>query len=449
MHRPLSRRTVLRGLGTALALPWLEAMTPLQRVGGRLMAAEPLRPLRHAFVFFPNGTHHDEWAPTGEGTEVALSPLLAPLERHKGSITFLRGLTHRNARALGDGPGDHARSAAAWLTGAHPFKTPGTDIRCGMSIDQRLAELNGRQSFFPSIQLGIEHGRRSGQCDSGYACAYSNHISWADPYTPLTPEVSPRQFLDRLFLRGPASETERARAERLARRRSILDFVQEDVRRLEGRLGVRDRRKVDAYLSAVRDLERRIEQSERAVALEAEGSGLGIPEQAPNSYDEHVSLQSELMILAFRLDLTRVATFMLANEGSNRSYPFLDVNEGHHSLSHHRGDERKIDEIRRINLYQSEILARLIDRFAETEEEGVPLLDSSLILWGTAIRDGNRHDHHDLPMLLAGRGGGRVAPGRIVHTPKETPASNLFLRMIEWSGGGDAAFGDSTGALAL
>ena len=448
-RRTLSRRTVLRGLGTAIALPWLEAMTPWSRLGGAVAAAEPSRPLRMAFLFFPNGTHHADWAPTGSGTEIELPSLLEPVARHKSEILFLRGLSHHNARALGDGPGDHARSAAAFLTGAHPHKTAGADIRCGVSVDQVIARELGAKTLFPSLQLGCEGGRRSGQCDSGYACAYSNNISWADPHTPLSHEVDPRQLLDRLFLRGPRSETERARAERLDARKSILDFVRDDLRTLDGKLGVRDRRKLDAYLTGVRELERRIEQAEEISTLAKKGEGIEVPAQIPREYSEHVKLQCELLILAFRLDLTRVASFMIANEGSNRTFPELGVRDGHHHLSHHQGNEGKIAAIRKINRFQSELFAHFLDRMRETDDEGAPLLDSSLVLWGGAIRDGNRHDHHDLPILLAGRGNGVVEPGRIIHASKNTPLCDLYLRMIEWSGGEAKTFGDAKGPLSL
>lgn len=453
-RRALSRRTVLRGLGTAIALPWLEAMAPVSRlVGGGLAAAEPSRPLRTAFLFFPNGTHHADWAPTGEGRDVVLPELLSPLARHREEILFLRGLSHRNARALGDGPGDHARSAACFLTGAHPHKTAGADIECGTSIDQEIARRVGGETLFPSLQLGIEGGRRSGQCDSGYACAYSSTIAWADPHTPLLHETDPRQLLDRLFLRGPTDETARARAERIDSRRSILDFVRDDARRIEGSLGVRDRRKLDAYLTGVRELEKRIEQAERIAALEARGEGVAVPDRIPRVYSEHVKIQMELAILAFRLDLTRVLTFMIANEGSNRPFPELDIAEGHHHLSHHKGSEGKIESIRRINRFQSELFAHFLDRMRETDDEGQPLLDSSLVLWGCAIRDGNRHDHHDLPVLLAGRGNGASDPGRIVHTPKNTPLCDLYLSLLRSSGGSvtraTERFGDSRAALAL
>ncbi len=446
---PLSRRTVLRGLGTAIALPWLEAMTPLTRLRGALIAGEPTRPLRFAFLFFPNGTHFDDWAPTGEGRDVVLPSLLEPIARHKENILFLRGLSHKNAGALGDGPGDHARSAACYLTGAHPFKTPGADIHCGISVDQMIAGTIGRETIFPSLQLGIEGGRQSGQCDSGYACAYSNHISWADPHTPLANEIDPRQLLDRLFLRGPSAETARARDERLIARRSILDFVREDARRIEQTLGVRDRRKLDAYLTGIREIERRIEEAERLSELEARGEGIDVPDRIPRDYTEHVKLQFELMLLAFRLDLTRVVTFMIANEGSNRPFPNLDIRGGHHSLSHHQGEESKVDAIKRINRFQNELFAHLLDRMQETDDEGTPLLDSSLVLWGGAIRDGNRHDHHDLPVLLAGRGNGAVEPGRIVRTPDHTPLCDLFLKMTHLAGGDAKSFGDSQGPLSL
>jgi len=448
---PLSRRTVLRGLGTAVALPFLEAMLPrsLGAIARGASSAIAARPLRFAFLFFPNGTHFAEWGATGEGRNVVLPPLLEPLARHKEKILFLRGLSHRNATALGDGPGDHARSAACYLTGAHPKKTPGADIRNGISVDQVIAERIGGETPFPSLQLGCEGGRQSGQCDSGYACSYSSHISWADAHTPLSHEIDPRQLLDRLFLRGPAEETVRAREERLATRRSILDFVQDDARRIETRLGVRDRRKLDAYLTGVRELERRIERAERLAELEAREGAIELPERIPRDYGEHVKLQMELLVLALRLDLTRVVSFMLANEGSDRSFPNLGIAEGHHHLSHHEGNAAKIDAIRRIDRYQNELFAHLLDRLAETDDDGVPLLDSTILLWGGAIRDGNAHDHHDLPVLLAGGGNGAIAPGRLFRAPDHTPLCDLFLSLIRVAGAERESFGDSRGALAL
>jgi len=445
----LSRRTVLRGLGTAVALPWLEAMVPFTQISGRLRAAESARPQRFVFLFFPNGTHHEDWAPTSSEQGIEIPELLAPLKRHREEVTFFRGLSHRNARALGDGPGDHARSAASFLTGAHPHKTAGANIRCGTSIDQVLAREIGGAPLFPSLQLGCEGGRQSGQCDSGYACSYSSTISWADPHTPLVHEIEPRQLLDRLFLRGPQAETARAREERFNTRKSILDYVREDAKRLNQRLGVNDRRKMDAYLTGIRELERRIEMAERVSELEAKGEGIEVPDRIPREYGEHVQLQMELLILALRLDLTRVATFMIANEGSNRSFPNLDVRDGHHHLSHHRGNEGKIEAIRKINRYQSELLAHFLDRMRETDDEGEPLLNSSLVLWGCAIRDGNRHDHDDLPILLAGRGGGVVTPGQLVETPRGTPMCDLYLRMLQWSGASVTKFGDSQQPLQL
>jgi len=440
---------VLRGLGTAVALPFLEAMLPRSLASLAVAGESVARPLRFAFLFFPNGTHFAEWGPTGEGRDVVLPPLLEPLARHRESILFLRGLSHRNATALGDGPGDHARSAACYLTGAHPRKTPGADIENGVSVDQVIAGRIGSDTAFPSLQLGCEGGRQSGQCDSGYACAYSSHISWADAHTPLAHEIDPRQLLDRLFLRGPAQESARAREERLATRRSILDFVREDARRIETRLGVRDRRKLDAYLTGVRELERRIERAELLAELEAREGAIDLPDRIPRDHGEHVKLQMELLVLALRLDLTRVVTFMLGNEGSDRTFPSLGISEGHHHLSHHEGDARKIDSIRKIDRHRNELFAHFLDRLAETDDEGAPLLDSTVVLWGGAIRDGNAHDHHDLPLLLAGRGNGAVAPGRLLRVPDHTPACDLLLSLIRLAGVERDSFGDSRGALPL
>ncbi|MCH2133859.1 MAG: DUF1552 domain-containing protein [Phycisphaerales bacterium] len=447
--KPIDRRMVLRGLGTAVALPWLEAMTPVGAMGRALAGSTPgAPPLRSAFLFIPNGVHAPDWSPTGTGADYELSPLLKPLARHRSDLSVLSGLGHHNAKALGDGPGDHARSSACFLTGAHPVKTDGADIRAGISIDQVMAQQYDGVTRFASLELGCEPGLQSGSCDSGYSCAYSANISWRTPGSPMAKEINPRLLFERLFQVGPAGESAVQRAERLARRRSILDYVSGDARRLHRQLGLRDREKMDEYLEGVRSIERRLEQVERVDRDPAAIAGVDPPAGIPGDYREHLRLMHELMVLSFRLDLTRVCTMMWANEGTNRSFPFLEIPEGHHHLSHHKGDVAMIEKIRRINQFQSEMLAELLDLMAETPEGEGRLLDNVMLVYGGAISDGNRHDHDDLPIVLAGGGGGTIHTGHHKRYSQGTPLCNLYLSMLERMGVDAERFGDSTGVLS-
>lgn len=444
----VDRRTALRGLGTAIALPWLEAMVPgaapVARAAGIAVA-----PRRLCYVFFPNGVHYPDWRPAGSGRDFALSPLLEPLARHRERMLVVSGLAHQNARALGDGPGDHARSAACFLTGAHPVKTAGADIAAGVSVDQVAAQALEGRTRFASLELGCEPALQSGDCDSGYSCAYSSNISWRTPNTPVAKEINPRLVFDRLFMLGSERETTEARRERLVRRRSILDLVRADAKRLERGLGQRDRGKLDEYFDGLRAIERRIEQVERVSDDPQSEAGMARPAGAPRDYREHLALMSDLMVLALRLDLTRVCTFMIANEGSNRPFPFLDIADGHHHLSHHGGDESMIDKIKRINRYQSEAFASLLDRLQDEEEDGGSLLDSTMLVWGGAISDGNRHNHDQLPVIVAGGARCDVETGRHLVLDERRPMCDLHLALLQRMGIETPSFGDSTGALEL
>jgi len=431
----LDRRTFLRGCGTAVALPFLDAMLP------RAWAA-PAAPRRLAFLFVPNGIHMPDWTPATEGGDYALPHLLEPLAALRGDVAVLTGLAHDKARANGDGPGDHARSAAVFLTGAQPFKTAGANLRAGVSVDQVAAHRLGAATRFPSLELGCEPGLQAGSCDSGYSCAYSSNISWRTPQLPMAKEVDPRLLFERLFEIGPGPQTAAARARRLAERSSILDYVRDDARRLHARLGRGDRAKLDEYFEGVREIERRLEMAAGGNA-DAGAAGLAPPAGIPREYAEHVRLMYDLLVLAFRLDLTRVATFMLANEGSNRSYDFVGAPDGHHNLSHHGGDRVKIDKIRRINRFHTEQLAYFLGRMKENG-----LLDSSLVVYGSAISDGNAHNHDNLPILLAGRGGGTFEPGRHLAFAPRTPLCNLYVSLLDATGTPTPRFGDSTGPLA-
>ncbi|MFH5805357.1 DUF1552 domain-containing protein, partial [Alienimonas sp. DA493] len=428
-HAPLSslsRRTLLRGAGAALALPLLEAM-PLPGLSGVAKAADGAAkgPVRLSFMFFPNGVNVDRWFPKTEGAGWELTPTLEPLKEHRGDVTVLSGLDQHNAYSLGDGGGDHARNAATYLTGVHPLKSSST-IRAGRSIDQVAADRIGSRTRLPSLELGIDRGRNSGNCDSGYSCAYSNNVSWRSPTQPMSKEINPKLAFQRLFgTEGGDDAVER----RLADRKSILDLVADDAASLTKRVGSTDKQKLDEYFTSVRDVERRIERTLTAPPVER--PDIDLPPGVPSELNEHIQLMYDLQVLAFQADVTRVTTFMLASAGSNRKYEEAGVKDGHHHLSHHQSNEQKLEQIARIDRFLMEHFARFLTKLKETPDGEGNLLDNSLILYGSAIRDGNRHSHSDLPLILAGRGGGAVKSGLHRRYEKGTPLNNLFLTMLD------------------
>ncbi|MDZ4689264.1 MAG: DUF1552 domain-containing protein [Planctomycetaceae bacterium] len=435
----LPRRTFLKGVGATMALPLLEAMTPTRGWGAPLVAS----PNRMLFVFVPNGVIVPNWEVKGEGSDWTLSPTLEPLAKVKSKLCVLDGLMQDNARAKGDGPGDHARSAAAFLTGAHPVKTAGADIKNGVSVDQVAAEQTGKYTKLPSLEVGTEGGRNAGQCDSGYSCAYSNSISWKTATTPMSKEVNPRSVFRRLF--GDREEAA-TRARRDAARQSVLDLVASDASKLQTKLGQTDRRKLEEYFTSVRELEQRIERAQTETAQRVIPD-YPEPEGNPKDTDEHVRQMFDLLALAFQTDSTRVATYMLANEGSNRSYPMVGVNDGHHHLSHHQDKQDWIDQIAKIDKYLITRFAEFLEKLDATKDGEGTLLDHSMIVYGSAIADGNRHSHHDLPVLLAGKGNGTITPDRHIVYPHETPLNNLFLSLLERMDVQIDRLGDSTGKL--
>lgn len=437
--KPLARRTFLKGTGATLALPFLEAMLPGSAFGASTVAA----PRRMAYVFVPNGVIVPHWTPAEVGADYTLPKTLAPLAACKDDLLVLSGLAHDKGRANGDGAGDHARSCAVFLTGAQPRKTSGADIHVGKSVDQVAADHVGRETVLPSLELGIESGRQAGSCDSGYSCAYSNNISWRTENTPMAKEINPRAVFDRMF--GGVEDTQ-AQVERNFYRRSILDFVATDAARLRERLGRTDRRKLDEYFSSVREIEQRIERTDEEAR--ARIPDMEAPQGIPRELTDHIRIMFDLMTLAFQTDSTRIATFMLANEGSNRTYREVDVKDGHHQLSHHRDDQAKIDKLQRIDQYLVTQYAYFLERLKSIPEGEGTLLDNSMIVYGCAISDGNRHRHENLPVLLAGRGGGTITPGRHVQYAGETPMNNLFLSLLDRMGvQGVDELGDSTGRL--
>jgi hypothetical protein len=435
----LSRRTVLKGLGTAIALPMLDAMLPLTGLAART----PQAPVRMAFIYIPNGVHMADWTPSAVGS-LSLPYTLEPLKPFQDKLLVLSGLTLDKARANGDGAGDHARAMSAFLTGRQPRKTHGADIRVGISVDQLAAEKIGKATRFPSLELGCDRGMNSGNCDSGYSCAYSANVSWSGESTPMAKEINPRLVFERLFASEVKDEAKAARARRERYRLSVLDFVMEDAGQLKPRLGATDQRKLDEYLTAVRQLELRIARTDAPVAP---STGLIRPAGIPTDYREHLRSMADLLAVAFQGNLTRIATFVFANDGSNRSYRFINVPEGHHDLSHHGGAKEKQAKLRQINRFHIEQLAYLLGKLRAVREGEGTLLDNCMIVYGSGISDGNAHNHDNLPILVAGQGGGTLKAGRHVRYPKETPLTNLYLSMLERMDTPLKSFGDSTGLL--
>jgi hypothetical protein len=440
--RRVSRRTVLKGLGTALALPALEAMLPV----GSLAARVPQKsPVRMAFMYVPNGVHMADWTPTTTGDQFALPWILEPLEPFRKEILVLSNLALDKARPHGDGPGDHARAMASFLTGCQARKTHGADIHLGISVDQVAAERLGKATRFPSLELGCEGGLQSGNCDSGYSCAYSANLSWRSATTPMPKEIDPRLVFERLFGNQVPGEMEVSRGRRDLYRQSILDLVAEDARQLRSRLGATDRRKLDEYLTAVREVEGRITRHHQPA--KAPAGQPACPPGIPKQYDDHLRVMGDLLALAFQGDLTRVATFVFANDGSNRSYRVIGVPEGHHDLSHHGRDKKKQERIRQINRFHISQVAYLLGKLKGIKEGDGTLLDHSMLVYGSGISDGDRHNHDDLPILLAGQGGGSIRTGRHIRYAKDTPLMNLYLAMLERFGAPVPSLGDSTGRL--
>jgi hypothetical protein len=440
---PISRRTVLHGLGTTMALPFLEAMLPRSLAMAGSPASQASAPRRIAFLYVPNGIHMQDWTPGAEGVLDGLPHILEPLNAFKQDISVLSGLTADKARPNGDGPGDHARAASAFLTGCQARKTSGANIQSGISADQFAASRLGERTRIPSLELGMERYRGAGNCDSGYACAYSTTLSWRTPHTPLPIETEPRQVFERLFSARP-NDPDRLRRNQL--RASVIDSVIEDARELQRNIGGADRQRLDEYLTSIRELEQRIARSENLPPVQLP-SGTRRPESTPRQLSEHFRLMCDLFALAFQTDVTRVSTFMFAREGSNLSYNMVGVSEGHHELSHHQNNPSNLNKIKTINRFHITQLAYLCEKLRSVREGNGTLLDNCMIAYGSAIGDGNRHNHDNLPVLLLGKGGGSIRAGRHVRYRRETPLNNLWLAMLDRFGAGTQRLGDSTGLL--
>jgi len=448
----VSRRNFLRGIGAAaIALPAFESLRPLQLLAaetataGNVAVTATGAPLRSAFVFFPNGAIPSAWWPKGEGVDFEWSKTLQPLEKHKNYVQVLGGLDHRNAEAGPDGAGDHARANGTFLTGVR-MKKSSSDIRAGISIDQIMARETAAHTRFPSLELTCDASRQSGACDSGYACAYQFNLSWNSPTTPMMPEGNPRLVFERLFGAGAPGERRANLARRQQEQRSVLDFVREDAKSMQRRLNAKDVEKLDQYLTGVREIEARIQKAEKFGAVY--DPAIETPAGVPAEYGEYVQLMYDMLVLAFQSDSTRVASLLLAHDGSNRSFVDIGITEGHHDLSHHQNRPDWIQKITEIDLWYSRQFAKFLDKLNQViDVDGNSLLHNSMIVYGGGNADANRHTHDNLPFVLAGSGGGTLQTGRFVkHGGK--PASNLFLSLADRMGVPSLEkFGDSTGRL--
>ena len=442
-RKSLDRRFFLRGFGTALALPFLDAMTPAFAATSKAAGTPPMR---MAFLYVPNGIIMKDWTPKAEGRNYEFTKTLKPLEQFREKMLVLSGLDHYTGNSLGDGAGDHARAGSTWLTGVHPKKTEGADIRSGISVDQIAAKEFGKLTVLPSLELGLDDNRMVGGCDSGYSCAYSNTISWSSPTTPLPLESNPRAVFERLF--GDGETTDPAvRALQSRQDRSILDFVRADTARLSGTLGIGDRRKLTEYLDSIREIEQRIQKVEKheqnAITLPTIERPAGIPP----TFEEHADLMFDLMTIAFRADLTRVISMMIGREGGNRTYRSIGVPDAHHGLSHHFNDDAKIARLQKIDQHHVEVASRLLAKLEAAKESNESLLDNSCVVYGSSLSDGNRHEHVDLPAFIAGGAAGKIHGGRHVRYKKGTPMTNLFLSMLDMAGVKPEKIGDSTGKI--
>jgi Protein of unknown function (DUF1552) len=440
-RKSIPRRTFLRGAGAALALPVLDAMTPA-------LSADAKRPIRMSFIEVPNGIMMDKWTPATEGANFALTRVLEPLAQFRDRMLVLSGLDQNQSAALAfEIAGDHPRACTAWLTGAHAKMTAGADLRAGISVDQVAAREFGKYTQLASLEVGLESSEVVGTCESAYSCAYYNTISWRDETTPLPMENRPRAIFERLF--GDTGTTDPAT--RLALRnedRSILDSVSDEVKRLRGVLGERDRRKIDQYMEAVRDLERRMQLAEKQDNDEL--PQIAGPAGIPQVFSEYYKLMTDLMVVAWQTDMTRVCTFQVGHEMSGRAYPEVGFGDAHHSVTHHQGDPEKIEKTTQINIFHTKMLAYYLDRLRATPDGDGSLLDHAMILYGSALSDGNLHLYTNLPLMLVAGAGAGIKGGRHIRFRKGTPMTNLLLTMLDKANVPHVEkLGDSTGRLDL
>jgi hypothetical protein len=450
MNAVTNRRRFLRGMGACLALPSLEAFLPravaASAAPARFATTASGAPLRMAFLYFPNGAVPGAWTASGAGESFKLENTLAPLEALKHRVQVVRGLDLENAEPGNDGAGDHARANGSFLTGVRVKKTAGSDIQAGVSIDQIAAQHIGRSTRFASLELSCDPHRKSGGCDSGYSCAYESNLAWRTATSPLSPESNPRLVFERLFGAGNPGERSDSLTRRRAQQRSILDFVLDDAKSIQGQLTHRDKAKMDEYLTGVREIEQRIITAEGFTDIP--DPAMATPDGIPQAYDDYIRLMFQMTALAFETDATRIATLLLARDGSNRAFPEIEVAEGHHALSHHRNNEDMIQKVKLIDRFYAERFAEFLGLLeSKKDADGQSVLHNSMIVYGCGNSDGNRHTHSNLPVVLAGNGGGALHPGRLLETG-DTPMCNLYLNMLDTMGVPKMErFGDSTGRL--
>jgi hypothetical protein len=442
--KALSRRTVLRGIGVSLAMPYLDAMVPA------LSAVATKRPTRYGFFYMPNGvamnhTGVNYWKPQAVGADFEFTPILSPLEPYRNQVAVISGLHNRAAESLGDGNGDHTRSTASWLTGTHIKRTEGSDLRAGTSVDQVIASQYKKETALPSLELAILPNSVTGGCDTGYSCAYGTTLSWTSPTTPLPTQSIPRLVFEQLFGDGGSPEQQRAAART---KKSILDSAIQEMHGLQNRLGPADRSTVSDYLDVLREVERRIQQAEgnnaESPSAEYERPGIGVPER----FDDHAKLMFDLQHLAFQGDITRVTTFMYGAEQRARMYPEIGLNESHHSMSHHGNVPENLAKYTKLCTWHVDLFAYLVEKMRSTPDGDGTLLDHSLMVIGGGMSDGNIHSHMDVPIALVGGAGG-FKGNRHLAMKMGTPLSNLLVGIANHSGVPIDSFGDSSGAIDL
>jgi hypothetical protein len=451
-NKTLARRTFLRGMGAAVALPVLDAMFPaFSQTASARQARQSMKPVRLGYVYTPNGIigcsekspRKFLWTPKTVGADFEFGPTLKALEPYRKDVVVFSGLAQANGRALGDGPGDHARATATFLTGVHPYKTGGADFRLGISADQIAAKEFGKHTPLGSLELGLEPQPLAGNCDSGYTCAYMS-MSWRSETSPMPAEINPRAVFERLF--GDEDGTDAAtRKARLENQKSVLDYIEGSLARLQSKVGASDRQKLDEYLESVRDIERRIQVTEDTNVL-TQMPHMERPSSVPDDYMEYSKLMLDLQVIAWQTDMTRVASFMMGRDGSNRAYREIGISDGHHSISHHQSDPERVDKLIKIDELHVEMFAYLMEKLHTTPDGDGTLLDHSLVVFGSSLSESNLHTHDDLPILLAGNANGQVKGNRHIAYARETPLNNLFLSMFDYAGMPHVdSFGDSTG----
>lgn len=446
----MQRRHFLKTAGLSLALPMFESLSPA--VASAAEAASPLltdtgMPLRLAFLYVPNGVNVKHWTPEGDGADWKPGRTLEYVASHRSDFSIVGGLEHQAGYKFRDGAGDHARAMANFLTGARAKKTAGADIEVGVSVDQIAAQAMDGVTRLSSLELSCDGVRKSGSCDSGYSCAYQFNMAWRTSTQPVAPESNPRLAFERLFGNGSPGERQRNFAARQEGQKSMLDFLSAEAKTLQKSLGANDRLKLDEYLTGVREIEQQIQMAEH-FGLPADPK-VETPAGIPGDYAEHIQLMFDVMTLAFETDSTRICTFMLAHDGSNRSFQDVGVSDGHHDLSHHQDNEERLEKIARIDSFYIQQFAKFLDKMkAKKDADGKTLLENSMVVYGSGLSDGNRHSHRDLPVILAGKGGGKLNPGRYLKSESDRPMSNLYLTMLQRAGIGTESFSDSTGLIA-